>query len=294
MHAMTLLLWRALFGLLSMSPFLLAQVDAHAHHHHGADDHRCATAEPQLRDQLVERLRFQGAFGGRENRRLLLTDCNQLCDQCIEIEVNLHLILGNVTGFGVLVPHPTDVVLDLLNGRPGSRQDLSTAQDIVALFEDNIAVVNRAYQGTPFRFRFTPEGTTTTVNNDWSNGAVESQQEIGRALGSRDLRKLDVFVAWSLQESESGRVLGIATLPAAQLAGEGDGVILRYDVLTGGGLFRSDYGHTLTHEIGKSGPLAICFGARPVCILLTEIRCFVSPFPARLAGHVSVLVAHRR
>lgn len=295
------LLLRSLGGLLTVAPFLsrssLSFSHAHAHHHHhhdDSDDHRCATAEPTLRGELVERLRFQGAFDEShrpEHRRLLETDCDRLCDQCIEIGVNLHLILGNITGFGVLVPHPTDVVLDILNDRTDSRRDLSTQQDIVAMFEENIAVVNRAFRGTPFRFRFNdPDATTATVNNDWSNDAVEFQREMSQALGSRDLRTLDVFVAWNLRTTGTGgRVLGIATLPAAQLAGQGDGVIVRYDVLTGGGLGDNDVGHTLTHEIGEYAAAAVrafgCFFELRAGVSHTNAFVFHSSSSRLFSGH---------
>ena len=250
---------------------MLQPVGAHSQDHHDGDyDHRCATAEPTLRDELIEGMRFQGAFGhdnnnnnnNEKNRRLIQTDCDQLCDQCIEIGVNLHMISANVTGLGVIIPHPTNTVLDLVNGRPGrSREDLSTPEDIIALFQANMAVVNRSFRGTPFRFTFTPEQgsttITTTVNNDWSNYAVDFLPDMSQAVGSGDLRQLDVFVAWNLRQRTNGTttddtslILGKASLPAAQLATQGDGVLLRYDVLTGGGLSPNDYGYTLIHEIG--------------------------------------------
>eukprot|EP00977_Amphora_coffeiformis_P009504 scaffold2193_cov171-Amphora_coffeaeformis.AAC.10 len=268
---------RSLFGLLflvagfpltcSTTPSLLQLVGAHSHHdqkdnHHDKHHHRCATAEPTLRDQLFERLRFDGAFGKKNNRRrnnnrrvLFETDCTQLCNQCIEIGVNLHLIGWDVQGeVEPFIPHPTDTLLAFVGGT-ASRQDLSTADDIIALFQANVGVVNRAFEGTPFRFTFTPSTTTTTANNEWSFNATDFVADMSRALGSGDLRQLDVFVVWSLVEQtidSTSVVLGQASYSSLQLADEGDGVLLRYDTLTGGGLAPLDYGYTLTHEIGKS------------------------------------------
>lgn len=238
-------------------------VDNHHHFHkhvngHHHDDHRCATAEPTLRDEVIDQLRFRHAFAHASDRqrRQLQIQCDDLCDQCIEIETYLHLITGNVTGFGPLIPHPTDAVLTLLNDDNAAGiilEDLSTQDDIKALFRANIDVVNQAFQGTPFRFRFVEEATTTTLSNDWSNNATLYQGEMSNALGQGDLQKLDVFVAWSLRQlssSSPGRVLGVASLPGAQLAGQGDCVIMRYDVLKDGGLAQNDHGYTLVHEIG--------------------------------------------
>lgn len=90
--------------------------DGHDHDHDDNDheDHRCATEHPSLREELIDNMRFKQAFGdddddannldysGRRGRRQrhLQTKCDEVCDQCIEIETYLHLIEGNVTGFG--------------------------------------------------------------------------------------------------------------------------------------------------------------------------------------------------
>ena len=272
----------ALFALLSQCAVMgrsqQQQHFKHRHHHHDNrellfhesshqhnGDHRCATPAPNLRDELVDQLRFRGAFDqeehsphskGRRQRQLQSTDCQDLCDQCIEIETHLHLIQGNVTGLGVIFPHPTETVLERLNGDTTiGLDDFTTRDQVENMFRDNMAVVNEAFGGTPFQFQFVPERTTVTVNNDWSNYAIDYRQEMSRAVGSGNLRQLDVFVVWNLgtnssESSSSGTIVGIASLPAAQIAGEGDGLVVRYDVLTGGGLDRNDLGYTLVHEMG--------------------------------------------
>lgn len=257
------------FGGLAMALQSLHAVTAHGDHHHHHDDgdlfaahndqgshhHRhCATPVPNLRDELVDQLRFRGAFEHNDaRRRKLQTTCDTICEQCIEIDVHLHLIQANQTGLGIIFPHPTLTVLRYLNGDDTiGLDDLSTQDQIVDLFRDNMAVANEAFAGTPFRFRFVPERTTVTVNNDWSNDALDFRQEMSQEVGSNDLRILDVFVAWNLQQRDGGLVLGVAALPAAQLAGQGDGLVLRYDVLAGGGLTDNDFGYTFVHEIGVS------------------------------------------
>ena len=49
-------------------------------------------------------------------------------------------------------------------------------------------------------------------------------------------------------------ILGRAAPSSVQLAGQGDGIVMIYDVLTGGGFPRWEEGHTLTHEIGTFLP----------------------------------------
>jgi hypothetical protein len=237
---------------------------AYAHdnvQHEHTHDERCATREPTLREELLEQMRFQAfaASHSRSNnsnddndrRHLVTASCEELCDQCIEIETHLHLIEANV-GFGAFIPHPTATVDRLLNDPTSvSANEFTTPDELTTLFQANMAVVNDAFVGTPFRFRFVPEGTTRTVNNDWSIGAVDFRADMSRAVSVGDLKVLDVFWAYNLQSTEGGVILGIASLPAAQIAGEGDGILMRYDVITNGGLAQNDLGYTMVHEIGQ-------------------------------------------
>jgi hypothetical protein len=229
----------------------------HEHTHEHTHDERCATREPTLREELLEQMRFQAFAASHsdkddgDRRHLVTASCEELCDQCIEIETHLHLIEANV-GFGAFIPHPTATVARLLNDPTSvSANEFTTPDELTTLFQANIAVVNDAFVGTPFRFRFVPEGTTRTVNNDWSNNAVDFQADMSRAVGVGDLQVLDVFWAFNLQSTQGGIILGIASLPAAQIAGEGDSILMRYDVITNGGLAQNDLGYTMVHEIGQ-------------------------------------------
>ena len=228
----------------------------HEHHHDDDDDDFCGTEVPSVQQEIFNQLRvnaFQTVTDGTyERRRNLQTkSCNELCDQCIEIEVYLHLIATNF-GFGPVLPHPTSAVLKAeQNINDVTLRDFTTTQEILAMFEENIKVVNKAYSGTPFQFKFIREGTTQTTNPLWSEATVEFKDEVGALLGNGDLRKLDVYISSSLRPSRgNGEVLGTATLPGSQIAGKGDGVYIRYDVLPGGGRRKNEKGFTLVHEIG--------------------------------------------
>jgi hypothetical protein len=222
----------------------LASCLSHAHdsdgdHHHShrhleqpapphVHDERCATREPTLRDELLEQVRLQTFAGDNNNarRHLVTASCEELCDQCIEIETHLHLIEADI-GFGAFIPHPTDTVARLLSDPTSvSPAEFTTPAEMIALFESNMAVVNDAFRGTPFRFRFdAATSTTRTVNNEWSNDAVDFQADMSRDVGVGDLQVLDVFWAFNLQSTDSGTILGIASLPAAQINGEGDSYV---------------------------------------------------------------------
>ena len=234
-------------------PDLVVPSTFHAHDHDHHAGHDCGTATPSQHKAVVDQLRLRAAFDDNHGGRRLQvpTACTEMCEQCIEVEVYLHLILGNLTSLGPIIPHPTEVVLDLINDVPGATTaDLSTEDDINNLFQNNVDIVNQAFVGTPFRFRFVREATTQTISNDWSNDGAEFQPEMSEALGSGELTKMHVFLVWNVRQSIGGLTLGIASLPAAQIADDGDGMIMRYDVLPSGGLAPRDLGFTLVHEIG--------------------------------------------
>lgn len=225
---------------------------------------RCGFRVPNLMETAVADIRTEATLVGsgrpkrQEHRRIQIQTCDQLCDQCIEIDVNLHMtsiVVGQTLN---LIPHPTDIVNRINQGgtAPGIDQ-FSTPQEIGAIFQANIDVVNQAYSGTPFRFRFAQERTTVTENTAWAYSLQDYQTGISALVGSGDLTQLDVFLGFSLGSSEGDRdALGLASTPAFQRAGTGDGVFLRYDVLTGGGMEGLDGGFTLVHEIGQSNLLS--------------------------------------
>lgn len=214
---------------------------------------------PALSEELVNKLRLDGlrdvTSGNHAGRRRLQTEsCHELCNQCIEIETYLHL-MGTNFGFGPVIPHPPNSVSRAqANTTSVSKKNFFTSDDIKALFKKNIAVVNRAFVGTPFRFTFMAKNTTTTINRKWSEAAADYKEEIGQAVGIPNLRKLNVIVSREVRPRghRKGDILGTATLPGSQSVGKGDGVYIRYDVLAGGGRAKNDLGYTLVHEIGMN------------------------------------------
>ena len=120
--------------------------------------------------------------------------------------------------------------------------DFSTPEDIERMFLENLVVLNEAFAQTPFYF--TLQKTTQTARLDWTQQVDEVFQDMGRELGSDNPVELDVFLAVEL--TQTGRqFLGMASNAAAQTWQNGDGVFLRYDSLTDGGMKGNDKGYVL-------------------------------------------------
>jgi hypothetical protein len=152
----------------SLTLGLLAEV-AQGHLHAASDGgkvHRCGAKDATLSEAAIEQLRIQAFQADPGNRRHLQVDsCDNLCDQCIEIEVTL--VLAAVENLDdPFVPHPNAAIDRLILQDPTiTVEDFSTTADIIALFEQNMAVVNAAFVGTPFRFGYAGIDATTVVPN---------------------------------------------------------------------------------------------------------------------------------
>ena len=226
----------------------------HPHHHNHDHDHDdkdhalpCGLKDPTISEDLSDRARIQAFQEGASRRKLIADTCDQLCNQCIEIPINLHLTTIPLLT-GPIIPHPTEVYEEWTNGGSVSINDFSSPDDIVNLFLENLQVVNEAYWGTPFKF--TLKKTTRSARLDWNREADDLFKDMSALYGSDDPKELDVFLA--LQLTMSGRFyMGFASNAAALETKNGDGVFLRYDALTDGGLSGNDKGYILVHEIGE-------------------------------------------
>lgn len=199
-------------------------------HDHDAHDIACGAHDPTPQERVAEEVRLQAALNNGR-RQLQVESCDNLRDPFIEIQVNLHLTTVNN-----LFLHPNPAVTRLVdNGPTFDESELSTQSDLEDLFQLNIDILNQAFDNTPFRFVFMREHTTVTDNIDWTFDLSRYQIEISQAVGSRDLRQMDVFCAYNLEERDDDLVLrGRAAPGPLQLSGTGDGVYLAYQVLTQG------------------------------------------------------------
>lgn len=180
-----------------------------------------------------------------------------LCKQCIEIETRVHTVTAHHHR-RTIIPHPSDAYKRLLlqtetdQGASAVLLDdfrFSSMQDIWTMFQNNVHVLNQAFRETPFRFRFNATASRTVVHNEWTRYASEFRTDIYQALASGDAQILDVILVYQMLD----RTTNASSTAMSSLAGEmlrHEGVVMRYDAVTGGGHATHDTGHILTHEVG--------------------------------------------
>lgn len=186
--------------------------------------------------------------------------CTEVCDGCITIDVVFHLMviqMPSPDGPIQFLPHPTSSMIKLDESDPTlTVQDFTPLEDYKQIIRNNIDLTNEALSGTPFRLNFVEEALDLTANGDYMRRPLSNLVEMTEVLGSGDLKVLDLYLVYTLltkEEFDTGQSplrVGTSSLPSQQLVGKSDGIWLRYDTLTGGGLTPFDLGVTLTHELG--------------------------------------------
>ena len=269
--------------------------DHHHHHQHHHDEdissstsnYGCGAKALSVKDERVQRLRLSSLQQQQQQhdnhpvrqrgrrRQLLPTSCQDLCRQCIQVPVKLHMLVLEQDGGGhVVVPHPTAVVTPLLLEAASPSADslalqLSSPSDIADMFGQNVQLLNRAFADTPFYFDWNGSDDAWDVipHNAATFAAVQYKDMLGQLRqhntttaaaattsmdNKDDARTLHVYVAFSLLpvNAPTEILFGYSTFPAAQTTG--DGVYLRYDVLMAGGRNQNhwDSGYWLVHEVG--------------------------------------------
>ena len=127
------------------------------------------------------------------------------------------------------------------NGSTAAQGNIPQSQ-----IDSQIAVLNSAYAGTPFKFAVTAVDRTT--NADWyvmSPGSA-AEKQAKNALHKGGAESLNFYTA-----NPGGGLLGWATFPSSYAAQpKMDGVVILYSSLPGGSSAPYDEGDTGTHEIG--------------------------------------------
>lgn len=241
--------------LLALCNLLVRQTISHAGSEH------CGVRTPPkaetARDQARMTRMRQQSTGIRQLQRLT---CDELCDGCITIDVVFHLMglqVPTESGITQLLPHPTDVMTRFDNRDFPDTTEFTTIEDMTQIIRDNIVVTNEALVGTPFRLNFVEDQVNLTISGDYMRRSLSYRDVMTAELGSQDLTVLDIYLVYTLltqDEFDSGEDIlrvAVSSLPSQQLVGDSDGIWIRYDTLTGGGLVPFDDGVTLTHELGK-------------------------------------------
>ncbi|GEN07512.1 Pregnancy-associated plasma protein-A [Myxococcus fulvus] len=109
-----------------------------------------------------------------------------------------------------------------------------------------LAVLNAAYQNTPFRFVL--QGITRTTNSKWyalKSGSA-NERAMKKALRQGGKESLNIYSA-----NLSGGLLGWATFPSSYASNpQQDGVVILYSSVPGGTAVPYNEGDTGTHEVG--------------------------------------------
>ena len=220
------------------------------------EEHHCGVEHVSNLEAALDQarmLRIQN-HPPNDRRNLQKLTCQELCDGCIEIDTVFHFFTLNFRGTQVL-PHPSATMQRYDQGDTSLQvSDFTTPDAFRQHLRDQIAVTNKHLAGSPFRLKLV-EPFTVTNNDSYMRYPVDSFQEITAQVGSGNLQVLDVYLSYTvLRQGETNPLtrVGLATLPSQQLLRNGDGVFLRYDVVTNGGFGGGvDLGVTLTHELGK-------------------------------------------
>ena len=211
--------------------FLHVTENPHNHPHacaHKGLDKEQAMIETARVEAAVAKQKTQSTYHRQRHLQMgLLTDnCTEIvkaCRHCISIKMNLHLTTFNRSGYE-LIPHPTQTIIAMNQGQSLTVNDFSSITTIQQLFADNIEVVNNAFEETPFSFVWDPLDTTVSNNATWVDAIAAHQADISAAVGSGDLRQLDVFLGFRVTDPRvSGQnSTGMASFASVQRAGVGE------------------------------------------------------------------------
>jgi hypothetical protein len=173
-------------------------------------------------EKRLDQLRMNSLFTNdntQNDRRLLVPSCEELCKQCIEIDVYFHL-----SGYPVdsqnestawMIPHPTHEFRryqDQVRNRTGDMTiypevepgRFSSPKDIYALIEANMQLMNELYADTPFRFRWVnndPETATVGVQRNYMffyAGNIYTSNDYAKAMHTGDVRTLNVYLVYRI------------------------------------------------------------------------------------------------
>lgn len=170
-------------------------------------------------EREFDRRRMASLFSkNQEERRLLVASCEELCKQCIEIDVYFHLsgyrVDKNNASSAWMIPHPTDEFRryrDQLRNRTDNRVfpevepgRFSSVADIYPLIEANMELLNNLYANTPFRFRWVnndPSTATVGIQNNFAffyAGNSHRSNDYAAAMHQGDSRTLNVYLVYRI------------------------------------------------------------------------------------------------
>jgi Pregnancy-associated plasma protein-A len=197
----------------------------HNHNHHPHDhDHtgdgiitECGTEPPSKVQAALDIARgdlFKNKKHGR-SRRAQAESCQDLCKQCIEIEVYVHFMQFAGQDFGLdfdFIPHPTSSVERLLlyfewgcDVSDFVPDDFTSIEYMRERVDDQIAILNKYYANTPFFFTQMERDSqaSVTTNTDWARYAFDEWEgNMTQTLYRGDLRTLNIYFGYTVDSRE--------------------------------------------------------------------------------------------
>jgi hypothetical protein len=219
----------------------------------------CGTRDPSPFEQRLDQVRINHFKQSTEGRRLITDSCEELCVQCVEIDVYFHLSAVSVpTDNGsdqIIFPHPLESVDRLFAGDTTlTIEDFASLQGIYNLIDENMRVLNERYAGSPFVFTWRnsdPASASISTNGNlvqFIADTIFDESGVASELHTGDASVLNVYLTYrqcaisNQLDPDTGEpllscgLLGIAVFPSFQLANRNaDGVYVNYSTLTGGG-----------------------------------------------------------
>jgi hypothetical protein len=235
---------------------------------------KCGTKDPSPFEQRLDQIRIKHLKNSPQGRRLIADSCEDLCVQCVEVDVYFHLsALPVPTDDGseqFIFPHPLESVARIYAfDTTVTVDDFASLQDIYNLIDTNMQVLNERYAESPFVFTWKnadPASASVSANPDMVDLVVDTlfdENGVVSELHTGDASVLNVYLTHSQclpteeadpdtgEEALDCSIVGVAVFPSYQQANRrADGVYVNYSTLSGGGLPSNDVGLTLVHEVG--------------------------------------------
>jgi hypothetical protein len=220
---------------------------------------KCGTKDPSPFEQRLDQIRIKHLKNSPQGRRLIADSCEDLCVQCVEVDVYFHLsALPVPTGDGgkqFIFPHPLESVARIYAFDPTvTADDFASLQDIYNLIDTNMQVLNERYAESPFVFTWKnadPASASVSANPDMVDLVVDTlfdENGVVSELHTGDASVLNVYLTHSQclpteeadpdtgEEALDCSIVGVAVFPSYQQANRrADGVYVNYSTLSGGG-----------------------------------------------------------
>lgn len=222
---------------------------------------KCGTKDPSPFEQRLDQIRIKHLKNSPQGRRLIADSCEDLCTQCVEIDVYFHLSaipIPTDDGSGseqFIFPHPLESVARLATSDEIlAIEGFASLQDIYSVIDTNMQVLNERFAVSPFVFtrrNTDPASASVSANPDMVDLVVDTlfdENGVVSELHTGDASVLNVYLTHSQclpteeadpdtgEEALDCSIVGVAVFPSYQQANRrADGVYVNYSTLSGGG-----------------------------------------------------------